>query len=230
MNKEEFIHEISTSLFPVLNDSVYEYILTLIVEHEFEPGQKINMSKLAEDLDISRTPIKIALERLADEGIVKKSSSNGYETRRIFWPDCLSLYQTRELIEGYAAKEAAFKIRSDGIKELEEIISRSKEHAKSQQIVPFLQDDIDFHRTIVKYSGNIHLLDAYDHLKTWIRLYQHLFRAYQTERIIFDNAIEKHTAILKSIKNHFGNEARIQSERHIQELYFDLANLMSSKY
>lgn len=184
MTKTECKNIVSNSLFPVLNDAIYEYVLTLIVEHRFEPGEKINMTQIADELEVSRSPVRAALERLADEGLVIRAGQKGYAICKIEWDDCLSLYKTRELIEGYAAYEAADKITSDGLARLERIIARSKKHSDENNLVAFLQDDFDFHREIVIQAANRHLLGAYDSLSIWIRSYQHLLRTYQSKEYI----------------------------------------------
>lgn len=231
MTKTEFKDVVSNSLFPVLNDAIYEYILTLIIEHSFEPGKKINMTQIAEDLEVSRSPVRAALERLVDEGLVVRTGQKGYATCKIEWDDCLALYKTRELIEGYAAYEAASKITSEGLAGLERIIVRSKKHSEENNLIAFLQDDFDFHREIVVLAENRHLLEAYDSLSIWIRSYQHLIRSYQSKEYIQQvGAIERHIAIYKSLKNHYALEAKNQAERHIQHIYFSLASLIAKKH
>lgn len=231
MTKTEFKNTVTDSLFPVLNDAIYEYVLTLIIEHHFVPGEKINMTQIADDLEVSRSPVRAALERLADEGLVVRTGQKGYATSKIEWDDCLALYKTRELIEGFAAYEAADKITLEGLAGLERIISRSKKHSDEHNLIAFLQDDFDFHREIVVLAGNSHLLRAYDSLSIWIRSYQHLIRSYQTEEYIQQvGAIEKHIAICKSLKAHHALEAKDQAERHIQHIYFSLASLISKNH
>lgn len=230
MTKDEFSEKINNSHFLVLNDIVYEYVLSLIVEHKYEPRQKINMSQIADDLGTSRTPVKAALERLESEGLVRFTTQKGYEVCKIELQDCLSLYDTRRLIEGYAAGEAAMRRTAEDLNCLEEIIERSMAHARANDLVSFLQDDVGFHRYIVKIAGNRHLLEAYDHLVVWMRLYQHLVRSFQQDSFVCKTAIDKHSIILKMIKAHYSTEAKAQAERHVQDIYFDLSTNFSEKH
>ena len=72
MDRQELIQYIKDHPFAVLSDLVYQYIVDAIVDVRFVPGSKINTKQISEELGISRTPVRTALERLVDEKLVEQ--------------------------------------------------------------------------------------------------------------------------------------------------------------
>ncbi|MFQ7397943.1 MAG: GntR family transcriptional regulator [Neglectibacter sp.] len=68
-----------------LNQRVYEHILRQIIEVQIEPGERINVTKIAEQLQISRTPIRSAMDQLVKDGLIKRVSDRGYQVTLLIW-------------------------------------------------------------------------------------------------------------------------------------------------
>ena len=86
-----------------LNQRVYEHILRQIIEVQIEPGERINVTKIAEQLQISRTPIRSAMDQLVKDGLIKRVSDRGYQVTPINMADCFNLCDARKILEGTAA-------------------------------------------------------------------------------------------------------------------------------
>lgn len=105
-------------------DSVYRRVREEILTRALEPGQRLQEMELAGRYGISRTPIREALRRLEQDGLVTVEPHRGarvYDWRDL---DIAVSYDLRALVEGYAARRAANLIREDEIEELGELCDR----------------------------------------------------------------------------------------------------------
>ncbi len=88
-------------------DRAYDEIRRAIVEGRHAPGERLVEQRIAEDLDLSRTPVREALRRLEAEGLVVVARNRGAEVRRLDATDVADLYDLRSRLESYAAELAA---------------------------------------------------------------------------------------------------------------------------
>ena len=82
----------------------------MIVRGDFQPGERLSELLLVERLSISRTPIRLALERLAHEGLVEASASGGFVAREFTIEDVWDAIEVRGVLEGTAARLAAERL------------------------------------------------------------------------------------------------------------------------
>ena len=106
-----------------LNQRVYEHILRQIIEVQIEPGERINVTKIAEQLQISRTPIRSAMDQLVKDGLIKRVSDRGYQVTPINMADCFNLCDARKILEGTAGVMAASHITAPEVASLERSIA-----------------------------------------------------------------------------------------------------------
>ena len=90
-----------------LGDAVYQRIIDAILVGDIVPGARLVMDQLAEELDISRTPVRDALRRLEREGLLEPAGRRGYAVRAVNDADVLHVYELREAVEGFAARRVA---------------------------------------------------------------------------------------------------------------------------
>src|ERR1700752_4241327 len=89
-----------------LSARVYAQIKTLILCNEILPGQKLHHQELSERLGVSRTPVREALTRLAQEGYVSLLPNRGFTCKEIRWQEAEELYHLREALEAFAVEKA----------------------------------------------------------------------------------------------------------------------------
>src|SRR5690606_8527759 len=83
----------------------------MVLRGEFEPGERLLTVPLAERLGVSRTPIRLALERLAQEGILEAGPGGGFTVRSFTLSDIWDAVEARAVLEGAAARLAAERLR-----------------------------------------------------------------------------------------------------------------------
>ncbi|MDG4820416.1 GntR family transcriptional regulator [Asanoa sp. WMMD1127] len=154
-----------------LTDDVYAAVQTLIMDHEVEPGARINIDALARRLAVSPTPVREALARLESDGLVSKRPLVGYTaTPLLTRAEFEDLVEMRLILEPTAAAKAA----GAGLDEAEVAALRAKADlpAGPGEIAAFTAQDARFHHSLAALSGNRMLHDAVVRL----RAHLHLFR------------------------------------------------------
>jgi DNA-binding GntR family transcriptional regulator len=141
-----------------LADQAYEGLLTAIAEGRLTPGQAIRETALAEELGISRTPIREALQRLARDGLVRLDARNGARIGELSLQEIHELYDLREILEGSVARFAALNARALERQRLEAILAREAEQLDDPAALASLNKL--FHRALCDAASNRYLSSA----------------------------------------------------------------------
>jgi len=110
-----------------VTDWVYEELKTAIIELRLPPGHPLREAALAEQLGVSKTPIREALARLEQDGLAEMTSFKGAVVTSYSRHDLLEIYELRELLENSAARSAAESIEAGALGQLTEICRESRE-------------------------------------------------------------------------------------------------------
>ena len=140
-----------------LKDKVYTMVKSRILTFELKPGEKILENEVARDLGVSRTPVREALNKLEQEGLIKALSNKGYSVSDVTGKEIEELYEIREALEVLAIRAAAKKSRPEDWADLEQVIlnqdsgnDRDSEERKDE----LFKDAHKFHEELVRISGN----------------------------------------------------------------------------
>lgn len=136
-------------------DEVTDRLRELILSGSFAPSEWLRESDLANALKVSRTPVREALKRLADEQLVEREVNRGSRVRPMTLEDAIAVYVVRESLEGLAARAAALAQPPDLLARLRALEEEMSKPGKSAQELAGL--NIEFHRAIRHASGNVYL-------------------------------------------------------------------------
>lgn len=126
-----------------------------ILEGYYAPGQRLISRDIVETLGVSRSSLREAFRRLEADGLVHLIPNRGAVVRRLSPDEVRFIYQIREALEGYAAKLAAQRItEGDNLRRLKAVLERGNKHRDKLNFQQFAIDNQDFHREIVRISGN----------------------------------------------------------------------------
>jgi DNA-binding GntR family transcriptional regulator len=137
-----------------LSHRVYEHLLPLILTGELAPGSSLREGKLAADLGVSRTPIREALHRLAEYGVVEIRPNHGAVVRRLGVRELIDFHQIREALEGLAAELAAGRLTGADFRRLEALAESSRDPKSRRYFEAFDRYDAGLHTTVAARSGN----------------------------------------------------------------------------
>jgi len=140
-----------------LADWSYEIIKQQILDLDIQPGAQLHIEIFAEKLDVSRTPLREALQRLASEGLVEIRPRVGYFVSDITEQDIRDLLEIREIIESRAAHRAANDLTDKEMEILKEMNKATKQAVAKGDYNDFLEKEISFHNFLHKHIENEHL-------------------------------------------------------------------------
>jgi DNA-binding GntR family transcriptional regulator len=143
----------------VLVDVTYEAIKRDILGNRLRPGTKLTHRMLAENLGVSRTPVRESLERLYQEGYVTRVLNRGYFVAEINEQEARELYQTREALESYALRLTFERGPSPrDLKPVQAINARYAALCKESLSHERVLVDREFHLRLASLSGNSYLV------------------------------------------------------------------------
>lgn len=151
-----------------LADRAYEGLLARIAEGRLKPGERVRETTLAEELGISRTPIREALQRLARDGLVRLDARNGASVAELSLKAIHELYDLREILEGSTARLAAQGAGIDDLQRLRAILDREAAHLDDPAALARLNKL--FHRTLCEAADNRYLMSAVGTFSTTLLL------------------------------------------------------------
>lgn len=218
MNRKEFQDIIHNHPFSVLKDVVYDFLLKDIITLRLAPGQKISEAHIAGEFGISRSPVKMAIERLICERLVIRSENKVLRIAQLETLDYLEICNARKALEGSAAFFAAGNITDDEILDLEVLTKEYKEALSEPSLTNFELADHKYHTAIIKASHNPYLIEMYDIIQLRILRYRYYARYRLGEKALYSmikNDHRGHYAIFTAIKAGYSTLAKNEIELHI---------------
>lgn len=179
-----------------LADIVYEQLLEAIQSGTISSDERLVQEKLAEELQISRTPVREALLRLEQDGILTSSSRGGFSIHRMTNSEVKELYQARAAIEGQAVRILAVENSREKNRALRETIER-EENIGSSSVRSYFEANRKIHRRIVELTDNRYLIEMFDNI--WNRgVSYNLFAA--IEKLDLSMSLGDHIRLVDAIE------------------------------
>jgi len=141
-----------------LADQAYEGLLAAIGSGRLRPGERVRETALAEELGISRTPIREALQRLARDGLVQLDARNGARIAELSLGAIQELYDVREILEGSTARLAALGATPNDLQRLNAILAKEEAHLDNPATLAKLNKL--YHQTLCEAANNRYLTSA----------------------------------------------------------------------
>lgn len=188
-----------------LVDAIYSQIRKEIVQGVLKPGQKINVAELASRYDASQTPVKLALNRLMSENIIKNYPRQGMQVRQFTMEDVEEVFTARQVLDLAFVSQAIAAINyNDALRsQLAQNIAHHKQAVDAYVKTPTPETfwetcraANEFHELYLKSAGSKLILDIYRFINPF--LYEnYIFRKQSPERTV--RGVEEHKAILDAI-------------------------------
>ena len=198
---------------PTVVDYAYEQIWQRVIMMGGGEEQRLSDVTLAEQLGISRTPVRQALERLVQEGLVRADPRRGFWTSTYTTQDIHEIYDVRGALEVLALRLAAPHLSHENLKAHLEELHDVRAELDTRPVLRFLQVDIRFHMLITRASGNARLMHNLSLLRSQICMFQMQDTLYPKRMEI---ALIDHEQILQALLAGNVDEAADCLTRHIQ--------------
>jgi len=193
-----------------LTDGLYERLRQAIVSGDLRPNQRLIEVELAQRLQVSRTPVREALQRLALDGLVL-SHRRGWIVREHTAAEIEEIYECRMALEGYAARLAAERATPDQVAALEEILHRGRDDLGPPKDWMVPVNDA-FHNGVIEAAQNTMLADL------CIRSRLYYFNSQIALLYTAEQAAEsrrQHYGLVEAIRERDGGKAESLAREHV---------------
>ncbi|MQM77130.1 GntR family transcriptional regulator [Lentilactobacillus buchneri] len=196
-----------------LNEVAYESILNDILKLKFLPGEKIQDKTLIDRLNISRTPIREAILRLKNDGLMMTVPQSGTYVTKISLSSALNARFVRQSVERSVVSEAAEKMSKINILDSRTIISKQQIAAEEHNAVDFFYLDNDFHKLFYTATDRLQVWDWLENLS--LQLDRYRFLRIQQTNMPLDELIKQHGEILDAVEAHDPKTAEKRAFNHL---------------
>lgn len=198
-----------------LSDKAYEIIKQAIIANELRPGDLLTEEKLAEQLQISRTPIKAALGRLIYEEFAYVNENKNVVVSDVSPQDVKDITFVRISLEPAAILLVEGKITDKQIKYLENINKKQRISFENGKNEDFLALDYEFHTKLAEYTGNEYLRQMVEKANLIVRRFLSLSGPGIKSNIL---ATEEHEEIVKHLKSNEFCLAKDTMNKHLSNV------------
>lgn len=191
---------------------IYEILKRRVIQLEYEPGEILNETDLADEFNISRTPIRRIFQQLKNDKLLNIIPRFGAQVTPIDFKYMKSVFEITRVLDPFAAKLAVYRIKPEEIKKLEEIMDRLEKYDIDVDYQQAINDDERFHQIVLASSENICLTEILVGLHTHTERLWHYCKRYIDTIDIFTDTLGK---ILEAIKEKDESKVEIYAREHI---------------
>ncbi|MCB2192351.1 MAG: GntR family transcriptional regulator [Deltaproteobacteria bacterium] len=195
-----------------LVEKAYQQIKLMLLNDELVAGQKLRYQDIAKRLEMSQTPVNLALVRLENEGLVHWEANKGYSVPELDLEEARELYELRVLLEGFLVAKAAENITDEQLKELRLLLDGHRSVRGEVYCRERLWCDARIHLAIARYSGHKNG-SIYLH-----QLFDRIYLRYRPERLSIERLTEaeqQHEKLFKALQTHDVQGAKEIMTHHI---------------
>ena len=196
-----------------LEEQVYSQLEEEILCGLHKKGESLTEMSLSDRLGVSRTPVRSALHRLADDGLVEIIPNKGAVVIGITIDDLIDTYRIRMRLEGLASSMAAGKLSEEDRRALEESVELAEFYMDRQNTEQLKELDTSFHSTIFRASGNRMLYRILSELHRNIRTYRKLSLTVPGR---LEKSMNEHREILSALIAGDAEKADMLTSLHIE--------------
>ena len=196
-----------------LEESVFLALEEEILSGKLKKGESLTENSLSARLGVSRTPLRGAMHRLAEEGLIEIVPNRGAVVIGIGDEELVDIYKIRIRLEGLASSEATKRISQDDLKKLRDSVELSEFYIAKQDADHLKELDSEFHNIIYKASGNRLLCKTLTELHRNIQFYRKRSLEY-ADRL--EKSVMEHKEILAAIECGDSEAADRLTSAHIE--------------
>lgn len=188
-------------------DEAFQYIQKQILERRIQPGQRIVERAISQECGMSKTPVREALQRLKNMGLVAGDFQNGVYVNNLTGKDALEIFDLREVLEGLSARLAAQHANAERLCEIHDILDESRQAMAAGDGTRYSDMDQEFHFSMMRLAENERLFEIYYRLRVQASILM------RSSMRLPDRGMEKsfseHMEILKAMEE--GDEVKCEN-------------------
>ena len=207
-----------------LTSLIFEKIREDILNGRYSCGDKLVEIKLADELGVSRTPVREALKQLELDGLVDNIPNRGVVVKGISNADIDDILTIRLCIEGLVGQWAAERITDIEIKQMEEIFDLMEFYSTKGDVEKMFELNTKFHETLYQITKSRYLEGILNDFQLFIKSARNSSLKVEGR---MECALEEHRNIIKALKAHDVESTRIALTKHIFNSNNNIKSLVS---
>lgn len=196
-----------------LGEVVFDYLRNAILSGDLKPGERLMEISLAEQLGVSRTPVREAIRKLELENFVEMIPRKGAYVAQLKPKDILDILEIRALFDGYAAAAAAEKMSDDEVKLLSVTLDKFNKAVAKGDKQAMIETDNRFHDQMIQATKNRKLIEIVNSLQDQFQRFRII---YFNEFDSYDVMQSSHQELYDAIARRDTRSAREKAEQHIR--------------
>lgn len=212
-----------------LKEEIFEVLHRQIIAGKYLPGEWLRQEEIANQMGVSMTPVREALDLLAAAGLAKRVPYRGVRVLELSTQEIVEAYGLRLVLEAIAAREAARHITREQVSALYETLEQMRQHVTLHELSQARLLSLEFHAQIVSAAGNALLSKLYgivsNSFPDWM-LYEAMFRHPELLEESLRDEQREHRAIVDALAAGDADEAAQKSVEHVLNLGKDFEELL----
>ena len=209
-----------------LYEGTFQKLRSLLVEGVIAPGSKLNERELAESLNVSRTPIREAIKRLAADGLVELIANRGAIAVQLSHADVVHTFDVIAQLEGYSGELAAKNISAATLSELEALQYEMMASYARRDLSNYYKLNLRIHHLINQAANNPVLTQLFSQVNARIEALR--FRSNQNG-VKWEKAVEEHQEMIDALKTHDSERMRKVMIQHVMNKRDVVIELLKSE-
>jgi len=198
----------------VLADWVTASLREAILNGYFEPGEKLDQDLIAEELRVSRTPVREALKRLESEGFIEVRPHHGAFIAEVSPQDIREVYEIRGLLEAEVVRQVTPLIPEPVLDELDRSLTKTRTQFEAGNNTKHFESDVYFHDTITSFVENKLLKEVLDSLTNRISMVRRFAQSKPGPHLV--ESFNEHRAILQAMRQRDPEQAAELMRAHLE--------------
>jgi DNA-binding GntR family transcriptional regulator len=183
---------------PLLRDEAYDRIRRAIVDGTLPPGAPLRDGDLADQLGLSKAPVREALRRLADDGLVDSKPQSYTRVSDVMSRDVVDARQIVRVLHEFAVREAAPRCRPADVAAMRAANDRFAKAIEARDIAAAVRADDELHDVPVRLAGNAAVAATLDRYTPLLRRLEHA----RFSSALAWNSVERHTKLIDALEAH----------------------------
>lgn len=212
-NMNELLKIVDLSQSLPLNQIIYEGLRTAIITGVIPMGERINEKQYAEFLNVSRTPVREALRRIQDEGIVEYIPNYGIVVTTFSESDVLEIYQIRTSLDILASINCMKLMTPEDFVEMESLLDRTDEAQARNDVSAVIEMSKEFNNLIYKFARMSLLEQIQNRLRDYLIRFRDISLTANDRR---ERALAEHRLIYRCMRNGEVEQMKMIITEHLE--------------
>lgn len=209
-----------------LREVVCEALREAIMNGTLSPGERLMEIQLAEDLGVSRTPVREAIRRLEMEGFLVMVPRRGTYVSDLSIKDINEVFEIRTSLDVLAAGLAAERITEEELEQLERLLVQIGEYIDIGDVDKVVEADGQFHDILYQASRNDRLVGIINNLREQFTRFRSISMAYPGR---LKNTLDEHRQLVEAIASHDPENAQKCAREHMENAEQTLLNDLNER-